>query len=241
MSITDAAPIACTLTASEFKDRLAWIGTLTRDFLRSYDRRDLVLDLRYAPEARDRVREMVRNEQTCCSFLTFDLSEQPNEIRLVISAPEAARDAADVLFEQFVAGAPQQNACACEAPSRSRTSVRGGHGHTGTKAAGLAAITLATGAVACGACCVLPFALPAVVLAGTGGALAWLAGAHVWMTSLAIVAVLGAWTWIALQTVRTQRRPAASTLYVMAGATGLTFIAVFWPLIEGRLLGALVL
>lgn len=148
MSITDAAPIACTLTAGEFKDRLAWIGTLTRDFLRTHERRDLVLDLRYAPEARDHVREMVRNEQACCSFLTFDLSEQPDEIRLVITAPEAARQAADVLFEQFVAGAPQQNACANEPPSQSPTSAGGTNGYTGTKAAGLAAITLATGAVA---------------------------------------------------------------------------------------------
>jgi len=184
---------------------------------------------------------MVRNGQTCCSFLTFDLSEQPDAIRLVIAAPEAAREAADVLFEQFVAGAPQQNACACEAPSQSRASFDSSDGHTGTRAAGLAAITLATGAVACGACCVLPFALPAVVLAGTGSVLAWLAGVHVWITGLAIVAVLGAWAWIAWQTVRTERRPAASTLYVMAGATGLTFIAVFWPLIEDRLLRALML
>jgi len=42
MSITDTAPIACTLTAGEFKDRLAWIRILTKDFLRSHERRDLV-------------------------------------------------------------------------------------------------------------------------------------------------------------------------------------------------------
>jgi hypothetical protein len=236
MSMTDTAPIACTLTAGEFKDRLAWIGILTKDSLCSHERRDLVLDLRYAPEARDRVREMVRNEQTCCSFLTFDLSEQPDEIRLVITAPEAAREAADVLFEQFVAGAHQQNAGAREAPSQSPTSVGGTNAYTGTRAAVLAAITLATGAVACGACCVLPFALPAVVLAGTGSVLAWLAGAHVWITGLAVLAVLGAWAWIARQTLWTQRKPATSTLYVMAGATALALIAAFWPLIEHGLL-----
>lgn len=241
MTITQAAPIACSLTPGDFKDRLAWIGALTRDCLRSHERRDLVLDLRYAPEARDRVREMVRNEQSCCAFLTFDLSEQPDEIRLVIMAPEAAREAAGMLFEQFVAGGPQEKACTCEVPSQSCTSVGDGDGHTGTKAAGLAGITLATGAVTCGACCVLPFALPAVVLAGTGTALAWLVGAHVWITGLAILAVLGAWAWIAWQIVRTQRSPATSTLYMMVGATSLTLIAVLWPLLEHQLLRALML
>ena len=35
---------------------------------------------------------------------------------------------------------------------------------------------VSVGAVACGICCALPFALPAVVLAGSGGALAWIGG-----------------------------------------------------------------
>ena len=76
MTMTETAPIACALAPSAFRDRLAWIAALTRDALRSHERRDLVLDLRYAPEAAERVREMVRNEQACCSFLNFDLREQ---------------------------------------------------------------------------------------------------------------------------------------------------------------------
>src|SRR3977135_295633 len=107
MTMTKAPPIACTLAPGDFKDRLAWIGTLTRDALRSSERRDLVLDLRYAPGAGDRVREMVRKEQTCCSFLTFDLHEDPQEIKLIITAPEEARGAVDMLFELIVA-APSQ-------------------------------------------------------------------------------------------------------------------------------------
>jgi hypothetical protein len=108
--MTKAPPIACTLLPGEFKDRLASIGALTRHALRSHERRGLVLHLRYAPEARDRVREMVRNEQTCCSFLAFDVREGPNEVRLTITAPEAAREAADLLFEHFVAAAPGKSA-----------------------------------------------------------------------------------------------------------------------------------
>jgi len=234
--MTEASPMACTLAPGAFKDRIAWINALARDALRSHERRDLVLDLRYAPEARDRIRELVRNEQACCSFLTFDLREEPHQIRLVITAPEAAREAADMLFQQFVAAAPQ-SACACTAPPPHAMSsaVK----QSGAKAAGWAAITLATGAVACGACCVLPFALPAAVLAGTGSILALFADAHAWVTGLAIFAVIGAWGWIATQTVRTRCKPAPSTLYVVVAATALTGVAVLWPFIEPRLLSAL--
>jgi hypothetical protein len=229
--MTEAPPIACTLAPGDFKERLAWIGALTRDALRSHERRDLALDLRYAPEAAERVREMVRNEQACCSFLTFDVREDPNEIRLTITAPEAARGAVDMLFEQFVAGASASSACACAAPSPSDATSPFAGKQFGAKAAGLTAVTIATGAVACGACCVLPFALPAAALAGTGSILALLANAHAWVTGLAILAVIGAWSWIAWQTVRTRRSPAASTLYVMA-ATALLAVAVLWPVIE---------
>jgi hypothetical protein len=124
MTTSESRSIACSLASGEFKDRLAWIGALTRDALRSHELRDLVLDLRYAPEARDRVRKMVRNEQACCSFLTFDLREKPDEIRLIITAPEAAREAADMLFEQFAGGVPAPSACACGAPSASSATAK---------------------------------------------------------------------------------------------------------------------
>lgn len=239
MTMTETAPIACTLAPGALKDRLAWIAALTRDALRSHVRRDLELDLRYAPEAAERVREMVRNEQACCSFLNFDLREQPHEVRLIISAPEAAREAADTLFEQFVAGASQVE-CACATPSLALgASCRSTDSQPGSKAAGWTAAALATGAVTCGACCVLPLALPGTVLAGAGNLLAWFAGAHMWVTGLAIAAVLGAWGWIAWQTQRTRCSPARSTLCVMVAATALLAIAVLWPVIERQLARAL--
>jgi hypothetical protein len=239
MTTTEAPPIACTLAPGAFKDRIGWIGALTRDGLRRHQRRDLVLDLRYAPEAAERVREMVRNEQACCSFLTFDLREAPDEIRLIITAPEPAREAADILFEQFIAGAPASSACARAAPSASDATSAITGKQPGAKTAGLAAVTLATGAVACGACCVAPIALPAAALAGTGSILALLANAHAWVTGLAILAVISAWSWIVWQSLRTRQPPAASTLYVMAAATTLLVIAVLWPVIEPHLVRAL--
>lgn len=95
-------PIACTLQGGSYQERLAWIAELARDGLRSHSRRDLVLDLRYAAEVTARVREMVRKEEECCAFLTFELTEADDEVRVTITAPERAREVADGLFEQFV-------------------------------------------------------------------------------------------------------------------------------------------
>src|SRR5438477_7785177 len=101
MTISNVAPIACTLGSSELGDRLAWISELNRDALQRHERQGSDLVLTYGPGATDRVREMVRREQACCSFLTFDLREGPDEIQVTIGAPEEACDAADLLFEQF--------------------------------------------------------------------------------------------------------------------------------------------
>ena len=166
MTIVEAPLIACTLAPGKFKDRLAWIAALNKDALRKYERRGLVLELNYAPEARERVHEMVRNEQACCAFLAFELHEAGNEIRLTVTAPERAREAADTLFEQFVANAPALSSRAC-APSASVVKTPSKE-PPGSKAAGVMAATLSTGAVACGVCCVLPSALPATVLASIG-------------------------------------------------------------------------
>ena len=69
--------------------------------------------------------------------------------------------------------------------------------------------------------------------------LALLAGALTWVTALAAVAVAGAWTWVGWQSLRSQARPAPSTLYVMGSATALTAVAIMWPRIEPVLVRAL--
>jgi len=102
-----------------------------------------------------------------------------------------------------------------------------------------AAALAATGAVACGVCCVLPFALPAAMLAVTGGFLAWFAGLMPWITGLAALAVVGAWIWVGLQTMRTRRRPARSTLVIMAASSMLLATALAWPRLEGAIIAML--
>jgi hypothetical protein len=60
------------------------------------------------------VREMVREEQVCCGFLTFDLEERHDELLLTIKAPEEARGIASELFMHFSASNPGLSAaCAC--------------------------------------------------------------------------------------------------------------------------------
>jgi hypothetical protein len=97
---------------------------------------------------------------------------------------------------------------------------------------------MATGAVACGVCCVLPFAFPAVAAASTGSLLAWFAAAHSWTTALAGVIVAGAWLSIGIQGRRARKRPSRATLYTMALATAVLVLAMLWPRIEPHVIRA---
>lgn len=109
----------------------------------------------------------------------------------------------------------------------------------GTKVAGGAAALAAAGALACGVCCVLPFALPAAVLAVGGGALAWFAGMAPWVTGGAVIAVLGAWLWVGRQSLRTRCRPARATLATLLAASAMLVLALAWPVLEKALAAAL--
>jgi hypothetical protein len=100
------------------------------------------------------------------------------------------------------------------------------------KVAGTAAITASTAAVACAVCCVLPLALPAATLATVGGALALFAGAYRWLALFAVLAVVGAWIWVAYQSRSSGKRPARSTLTIMGLATAMMVLALLWPRIE---------
>ena len=93
-------PIACTLAATDYRARLAAIADLSREALRHVERRGLTLDLRYAPEAAPRVRQLLEQERACCAFLQFELHESADEVRLLVTAPPAAAEAVpDLLFE----------------------------------------------------------------------------------------------------------------------------------------------
>lgn len=84
---------------------------------------------------------------------------------------------------------------------------------------GGAVAVAAVGAAACGVCCALPFALPAVVLAGAGGAMAWLNEARGVFAIVGVPLVVLAWVWVGQNSARTGRRPARSTLVAMVTAS----------------------
>ncbi len=101
----------------------------------------------------------------------------------------------------------------------------------GGRAAG-AAVATAVVAAACTACCVLPFTLPAVVLASAGGLIAVLDHAHGLMTKLAIAVAICAWGWIVWRSTTTGLKIRRSVLAAMCAATILTATAALWPVIE---------
>jgi hypothetical protein len=105
-----------------------------------------------------------------------------------------------------------------------------------SRAASAAALTTAAGAVACGVCCVLPFAMPAVAAASAGGTLAWVGRAHGTMTLIASVIVVAAWVSVGAQSRRARKRPASTTLYAMVIATAVLALAIVWPRIEPYLI-----
>jgi hypothetical protein len=102
----------------------------------------------------------------------------------------------------------------------------------------LTALTVATGAVACGVCCIVPFAFPAVAAASAGSLLAWFAGAHNAATALATLIVAGAWMSIGFQSHRTRQKVSNATLYTMAIATAVLVVAVLWPRFEPYIIRA---
>lgn len=98
-------PIACSLDAGDFRDRLAWIAAVNRDHLVDARRDGRRLVLTYRPDAAPRVRDLVAKESACCAFLAFDLAEEADAVRLTVSIPDEALDHADALLAPFRSGA----------------------------------------------------------------------------------------------------------------------------------------
>lgn len=106
------------------------------------------------------------------------------------------------------------------------TKTRGG------RAARTVVATASFTALACGICCVLPLAIPAVMLGSAGGILAWFGGTYGMAIPVAIVAVIVSWLWVAYQSRRSSKKPAAATLLILTAATVMTVVALIWPMIE---------
>jgi hypothetical protein len=194
---TDPAPIACTLTPGALRERTGWIADLNRTYLRAHRRDGGVLELAYARAALPQVRELVRREAECCAFLRFDVAEEGDLIGLRVAVPSEALEHASALLAPFLAGTDG-----------------GGSGSSPKRTLmGAAAV------VACGACCALPFALPAVALTSLGSVSAVAADVAGWARYPAIGLIAAGWLLVAWRSRRTGRRPATSTIRGMVLAT----------------------
>lgn len=230
-------PIACTLDGGEFAGRVAWIAALNQAALRSHSREHHSLLLEYAPGASAKVRALVAQERDCCAFLHFHVEETPTAVHLRIDAPADLEDA-DSLFVPFLAGVNNPPESAVTSPS-GLTGSSDARSDTRARAPGITAGTAAVAALACGVCCVLPYALSAVALASFGGIVATLAHIFWWALGVAVIAVVAAWSWVIWQSVQTGRRPAVATLRAMIAATALLCAVAGWPYLESAVRRAL--
>jgi hypothetical protein len=98
-------PVACSLSPNALKDRLGWIGTLNRNFLRAHTLERTTLRLTYEAAAMRDVRALVAREQECCGFLRFAIQKSADAIELRIDAPDVDEMNVEPLFDPFLSGA----------------------------------------------------------------------------------------------------------------------------------------
>ena len=105
-----APPIACTLSASGYQERVKAIRTLASRSLISARRGPLTLHLLYESDALREIRVLVQAEQACCPFLDFEIVEKEDGVHVTIKAPADAASAADVPFDHFAPELANQHA-----------------------------------------------------------------------------------------------------------------------------------
>lgn len=102
MNTEKPAPMACTLSGTDFKRRAQWLNDLTSEALVSHRVEGLRAHLIYKADAAADVEKLVRQERQCCSFLRFDIARASDHVELTIMAPESAGDDARMLFAHLV-------------------------------------------------------------------------------------------------------------------------------------------
>jgi hypothetical protein len=88
--LPDWTPSSCTLPTDQQPSRVAEFDELFRECVTGVDRADatsLRLTLRGGDEVAARVRDLTARETACCSFFTFELSQDPGGLRLLVQVP----------------------------------------------------------------------------------------------------------------------------------------------------------
>jgi hypothetical protein len=103
--MTDALPIACSLSPDDLKQRLTAIAGIGEESLIAHESEGghHLLRFRSGTETRKRLEEIVAAEAQCCSFLDLALGERGGELILSIAAPRGGQVVADELAATFAA------------------------------------------------------------------------------------------------------------------------------------------
>src|SRR4051812_28952113 len=83
-------PIACSLSASELRERLADMSAIGESSLLAADVNGSRAVLRFRPGAGEQLAAIVAAEARCCPFLNMELDDAPDAVRLTIEAPAGA-------------------------------------------------------------------------------------------------------------------------------------------------------
>lgn len=96
-------PIACSLSAADYRERLDEIAEVGRSSLIDVEERphEGVLRFRNSPSALDRLREIVSKEAACCAFLSLALRASDSEVVLTVRGPAGARPVVSDLIRSF--------------------------------------------------------------------------------------------------------------------------------------------
>jgi hypothetical protein len=101
--MTEGTPIACSLGASDLRQRLREIAALGAESLleRSAEGERHLLRFRSDASTRARLAAIVAAEARCCPFLDLALEEQDGELILSIGSPREGQLVADELAAAF--------------------------------------------------------------------------------------------------------------------------------------------
>jgi hypothetical protein len=95
----DPPAIACSLSPGDYAQRLRefskLFATSLRDARREPTRLHLVLDAATASE--DQVRDLLRREQECCPFFSFNVEAAERAVRVEAGVPDGAGECLDDL------------------------------------------------------------------------------------------------------------------------------------------------
>ncbi len=231
--MTESPAPACSLEARAFEDRVRWISELNSQRLLRSSRHGATLVLAYDPAAREQIEELIRRENECCAFLEFSVREAVDEVELHITVPPHGAGQTDSLLQPFQGTVPTSATTCCGGYDPTVAEVKS------NTAVGTAIATSTTAVAACGACCLLPMAFPAIAAGASGAVLASLAASHLSLTVLAAMSVAGGWLWILRQAKRRTASVATSTKVQMGAATAILALAMAWPWIESPLMASL--